>query len=240
VKAAQLLSVRELCVSYGNIQAVRGVSFDVLEGEIVTLIGANGAGKSTTLRALSGLVPYDGGVFFEGEDLRGVSAGGIVARGIVQVPEGRGIFGNLTVNENLVIATWQRKDRAEVSRDFERIFALFPRLAARRRQHGGTLSGGEQQMLAVARALMSRGRLLLLDEPSMGLSPLLVRDIFNTLVEINRAGTTILLVEQNANMALHVAARGYLLETGAVTLEGSGKELLGNPRVREAYLGGTG
>jgi branched-chain amino acid transport system ATP-binding protein len=192
------------------------------------------------LRALSGLVPYDGGVFFEGEDLRGVSAGGIVARGIVQVPEGRGIFGNLTVNENLVIATWQRKDRAEVSRDFERIFALFPRLAARRRQHGGTLSGGEQQMLAVARALMSRGRLLLLDEPSMGLSPLLVRDIFNTLVEINRAGTTILLVEQNANMALHVAARGYLLETGAVTLEGSGKELLGNPRVREAYLGGTG
>ncbi|HEY7585972.1 MAG TPA: ABC transporter ATP-binding protein [Candidatus Deferrimicrobiaceae bacterium] len=240
MKAAQLLSVRELCVSYGNIQAVRGVSFDVLEGEIVTLIGANGAGKSTTLRALSGLVPYDGGVFFEGEDLRGVSAGGIVARGIVQVPEGRGIFGNLTVNENLVIATWQRKDRAEVSRDFERIFALFPRLAARRRQHGGTLSGGEQQMLAVARALMSRGRLLLLDEPSMGLSPLLVRDIFNTLVEINRAGTTILLVEQNANMALHVAARGYLLETGAVTLEGSGKELLGNPRVREAYLGGTG
>ncbi|MGE5699279.1 MAG: ABC transporter ATP-binding protein [Deltaproteobacteria bacterium] len=240
MKAARFLSVRELCVSYGNIQAVRGVSFDVLEGEIVTLIGANGAGKSTTLRALSGLVPYDGGVFFEGEDLRGVSAGGIVARGIVQVPEGRGIFGNLTVNENLVIATWQRRDRAEVSRDFERIFALFPRLAARRRQHGGTLSGGEQQMLAVARALMSRGRLLLLDEPSMGLSPLLVRDIFNTLVEINRAGTTILLVEQNANMALQVAARGYLLETGAVTLEGSGKELLVNPRVREAYLGGAG
>lgn len=240
MKAARLLSVRELCVSYGNIQAVRGVSFDVLEGEIVTLIGANGAGKSTTLRALSGLVPYDGGVFFEGEDLRGVSAGGIVAKGIVQVPEGRGIFGNLTVNENLVIATWQRKDRAEVSRDFDRIFALFPRLAARRRQQGGTLSGGEQQMLAVARALMSRGRLLLLDEPSMGLSPLLVRDIFNTLVEINRAGTTILLVEQNANMALQVAARGYLLETGAVTLEGSGKELLGNPRVREAYLGGAG
>jgi len=240
VNASPFLSVRELCVSYGNIQAVRGISFDVLEGEIVTLIGANGAGKSTTLRALSGLVPYDGGVFFEGEALRGVSAGGIVARGIVQVPEGRGIFGNLTVNENLVIATWQRKDRAEVSRDFERIFALFPRLAARRRQHGGTLSGGEQQMLAVARALMSRGRLLLLDEPSMGLSPLLVRDIFNTLVEINRAGTTILLVEQNANMALHVAARGYLLETGAVTLEGSGKELLGNPRVREAYLGGAG
>jgi branched-chain amino acid transport system ATP-binding protein len=226
-------------VSYGNIQAVRGVSFDVLEGEIVTLIGANGAGKSTTLRALSGLVPYDGCVSFEGEDLRGVSAGGIVAKGIVQVPEGRGIFGNLTVNENLVIATWQRKERAEVSRDFERIFALFPRLAARRRQQGGTLSGGEQQMLAVARALMSRGRLLLLDEPSMGLSPLLVRDIFNTLVEINRAGTTILLVEQNANMALQVAARGYLLETGAVTLEGSGKELLGNPRIREAYLGGT-
>lgn len=240
MNASPFLSVRELCVSYGNIQAVRGISFDVLEGEIVTLIGANGAGKSTTLRALSGLVPYDGGVFFEGEALRGVSAGGIVARGIVQVPEGRGIFGNLTVNENLVIATWQRKDRAEVSRDFERIFALFPRLAARRRQHGGTLSGGEQQMLAVARALMSRGRLLLLDEPSMGLSPLLVRDIFNTLVEINRAGTTILLVEQNANMALHVAARGYLLETGAVTLEGSGKELLGNPRVREAYLGGAG
>jgi branched-chain amino acid transport system ATP-binding protein len=142
--------------------------------------------------------------------------------------------------ENLVLATWQRKDRSEVSRDYDRVFALFPRLAARRQQQGGTLSGGEQQMLAVARAMMSRGRLLLLDEPSMGLSPLLVRDIFDTLVEINRGGTTILLVEQNANMALRVAARGYLLETGAVTLEGSGKELLGNPRVREAYLGGTG
>ena len=240
MKAGPLLSVRELCVSYGNIQAVRGISFDVHEGEIITLIGANGAGKSSTLRALSGIVPYGGGVFLEGEDLRGVSAGGIVARGIVQVPEGRGVFGNLTVMENLVLATWQRKDRSEVSRDYDRVFALFPRLAARWQQQGGTLSGGEQQMLAVARAMMSRGRLLLLDEPSMGLSPLLVRDIFDTLVEINRGGTTILLVEQNANMALRVAARGYLLETGAVTLEGSGKELLGNPRVREAYLGGTG
>ncbi|MBI5576741.1 MAG: ABC transporter ATP-binding protein [Deltaproteobacteria bacterium] len=238
--ATPLLSVRNLSVSYGNIQAVRGVSFDVHEREIVTLIGGNGAGKSSTLRALSGIVRYEGGVFFDGEDLRGVSAQGIVARGIVQVPEGRGIFGNLTVMENLVLATWQRKDREEVARDFERIFSRFPRLAARRRQLGGTLSGGEQQMLAVARALMTRGRLLLLDEPSMGLSPMLVRDIFDTLVEINRGGTTILLVEQNANMALQTAARGYLLETGAVTLEGTGRELLGNPKVREAYLGGTG
>jgi branched-chain amino acid transport system ATP-binding protein len=240
MKANPLLSVRDLRVSYGNIQAVRGISFDVREGEILALIGANGAGKSSTLRALSGVVPYDGRICFGGEDLRGISPQEIVAKGIVQVPEGRGIFGNLTVMENLALATWQRKERGEVPRDYDRVFSLFPRLAARRQQQGGTLSGGEQQMLAVARALMSRGRLLLLDEPSMGLSPLLVRDIFNTLAEINRTGTTILLVEQNANMALQMAARGCLLETGSITLRGSGKELLGNPRVREAYLGGTG
>jgi branched-chain amino acid transport system ATP-binding protein len=240
MKNAPLLSVRDLCVSYGNIQAVRKLSFDVHEGEIVTLIGANGAGKSSALRALSGIIPYEGSIVFDGEELRGVSPKGIVARGIVQVPEGRGIFGNLTVRENLVLATWQRGDKNEVARDYERVFAQFPRLAARKQQLGGTLSGGEQQMLAVARALMSRGRLLLLDEPSMGLSPMLVRDIFDTLVEINRGGTTILLVEQNANMALQTAARGYLLETGAATLEGSGKELLGDPKIKEAYLGGAG
>jgi branched-chain amino acid transport system ATP-binding protein len=240
MKNAPLLSVRDLSVSYGSIQAVRKLSFDVHEGEIVTLIGANGAGKSSTLRALSGIIPYEGCITFDGEELRGVSPKGIVARGIVQVPEGRGIFGNLTVRENLVLATWQRGDKNEVARDYERVFAQFPRLASRRQQLGGTLSGGEQQMLAVARALMSRGRLLLLDEPSMGLSPMLVRDIFDTLAEINRGGTTILLVEQNANMALQTAARGYLLETGAATLEGSGKELLGDPKIREAYLGGAG
>lgn len=233
-----LLSVRDLGVSYGGIRAVRGISFDVREGEIVTLFGANGAGKSSTLRAVSGIVPFEGSVVFAGQDLRAVPPRGIVARGIVHVPEGRGIFGNLSVMENLTLATWQRRDRNEVPRDYERVFALFPRLAARSRQLGGTLSGGEQQMLAVARALMTRGRVLLLDEPSMGLSPLLVRDIFGVLAEINRQGTAILLVEQNANMALRTAARGYLLEAGVITLSGLSRDLLGDSRVREAYLGG--
>lgn len=235
-----LLSVRDLGVSYGGIRAVRGISFDLRDGEIVTLIGANGAGKSSTLRALSGIVPFEGTVVFAGENLRGVPPRGIVARGIVHVPEGRGIFGNLSVMENLTLATWQRRDRRQAARDYERAFALFPRLAARSRQLGGTLSGGEQQMLAVARALMSRGRVLLLDEPSMGLSPLLVRGIFDALAEINRQGTAILLVEQNANMALRTAARAYLLEAGVITLSGSSRDLLGDSRVREAYLGGAG
>jgi branched-chain amino acid transport system ATP-binding protein len=233
-----LLRVDELTVSYGNIRALNGISFDVRDGEIVTLIGANGAGKSSALRAVSGLVPFSGRVLYGDRDLSKIPPDAIVRLGIAQVPEGRGIFGNLTVLENLKLATWQRKDKAETARDFERVFGLFPRLNERKDQLGGTLSGGEQQMLAVGRALMSRGRMMLLDEPSMGLSPVLVRDIFHTLAEINQAGTTILLVEQNAYMALHIASRGYVLETGSVVLSGTGSELLGNPRIKEAYLGG--
>jgi len=233
-----LLRVEDLAVSYGNIRALNGISFEVRDGEIVTLIGANGAGKSTALRAVSGLVPFRGRIFFGDRDLSRIPPDGIVRLGIAQVPEGRGIFGNLTVLENLKLATWQRKDRAEVTRDFDRVFALFPRLNERKHQLGGTLSGGEQQMLAVGRALMSRGRMMLLDEPSMGLAPVLVREIFHTLVDINRAGTTILLVEQNAYMALHTASRGYVLETGSIVLSGTGAELTGDPRIKEAYLGG--
>jgi branched-chain amino acid transport system ATP-binding protein len=233
-----LLSVCNLNVTYGSINAVKDVSFDVDQGEIVTLIGANGAGKSSILRAISGIIPYKGSISYKGDDLKQIAADTIVARGIAQVPEGRGIFGNLTVLENLKLATWQRKDKNKIARDYERIFALFPRLAERKRQLGGMLSGGEQQMLAVGRALMSDAELLLLDEPSMGLSPVLVRDIFLILVEINQAGKTILLVEQNANMSLHIASRGYVLETGSIVLTDSGKELMGNPRVKEAYLGG--
>jgi branched-chain amino acid transport system ATP-binding protein len=233
-----LLVIRNLTVSYGNIRAVRGVSFDVQEGEIVTLIGANGAGKSSTLRGISGIVPSGGDVIYRGQNLRGLQPDRIVALGIAQVPEGRGIFGNLTVSENLKLATWQRKDKAEIARDYERVYAIFPRLKERSSQVGGTLSGGEQQMLAVGRALMSRGQILLLDEPSMGLAPVLVREIFKVLREINRTGTTILLVEQNANMALRLAGRGYVLETGEITLSGSGQELLRDARVKDAYLGG--
>jgi branched-chain amino acid transport system ATP-binding protein len=233
-----LLSVKDLAVSYGNIRAVKGISFDVHEGEIVTLIGANGAGKSSSLHAISGIIPYKGSVTYKGQDLSRISADKIVGMGIAQVPEGRGIFGNLTVLENLKLATWQRKDKPEIARDYERVFGIFPRIKERSNQQAGTLSGGEQQMLAVSRALMSHGHLMLLDEPSMGLAPVLVREIFRVLVEINRSGTTILLVEQNAFMALKVANRGYVLETGMINLSGSGKELLGNPRVKEAYLGG--
>ena len=233
-----LLSVCNLNVTYGSIDAVKGVSFDVDQGEIVTLIGANGAGKSSILRAISGIIPYRGSISYKGDDLKQIAADTIVARGIAQVPEGRGIFGNLTVLENLKLATWQRKDKNKIARDYERVFALFPRLRERKHQLGGKLSGGEQQMLAVGRALMSDAELLLLDEPSMGLSPVLVRDIFLILVEINQAGKTILLVEQNANMSLHIASRGYVLETGSIVLSGSGKELMGDPRVKEAYLGG--
>jgi len=232
------LSVKELTISYGNIKAVKGISFDVYEGEIVTLIGANGAGKSSTLRAISGLVPYKGSVTYQGKSLNAISADKIVGMGIAQVPEGRGIFGNLTVLENLKLATWSRKDKSELDKDYKRVFEIFPRLEERRGQLGGTLSGGEQQMLAVGRALMSRGKMMLLDEPSMGLAPVLVREIFRVLQEINQAGTTILLVEQNANMALRVANRGYVLETGTITQTGTGVELLGNPKVKEAYLGG--
>ena len=206
------LEVRDLTLSYDGIRALHGVSFTVGAGEIVTLVGANGAGKTSVLRAISGLAPFGGSIRFEGQDLRRVPAHRIVGLGIAHVPEGRGVFGNLTVHE-------------------------IPRLRERLRQPAGTLSGGEQQMLAVGRALMSRARLLLLDEPSMGLSPRLVQEIFRVIEEINRSGVTVLLVEQNANMALHVASRAYVLETGAVTLSGTGPELRGDPRVREAYLG---
>ena len=231
------LEVRDLVVAYDGIQALRGVSFTVLKGEIVTLIGANGAGKTSILRAISGLVAYGGAVLFEGQDLKRVPAHRIVGLGIAHVPEGRGIFGNLTVLENLRLATWQRADKGEIAADYDRVFTIFPRLRERQHQPGGTLSGGEQQMLAVGRALMSRGRLLLLDEPSMGLSPRLVQEIFRVIEDINRLGTTILLVEQNANMALRIASRAYVLETGGIILSGAGRELLGDPRVKEAYLG---
>jgi branched-chain amino acid transport system ATP-binding protein len=232
-----VLSVRNLKVAYGAIQAVRDISFEVGEGEIVTLIGANGAGKSSTLRAISGVAPYTGQITYRGQDLHRVPADRIVAAGLAQVPEGRGIFGNLTVGENLKLATWYRKDREGIRKDYERVFAIFPRLEERKNQLGGTLSGGEQQMLAVGRALMSHAQMLLLDEPSMGLAPVLVRDIFQVVTEINQAGVTILLVEQNANMALRTAHRGYVLETGTIALAGTGQELLGDPRVKEAYLG---
>src|SRR5512136_2305800 len=223
----RMLSIENLTISYGNIKAVNNISLEVNKGEIVTLIGANGAGKSSTLRAISGVVPYRGMIRYGQEDLRGVAAHRIVALGMAQVPEGRGIFGNLTVMENLKLATWQRKDKRELSKDYERVFSIFPQLQKRTSQLGGTLSGGEQQMLAVARALMSRSRMMLLDEPSMGLAPVLVRDIFKIIVDINQTGTTILLVEQNAHMALSIASRAYVLETGRIVLSGSGTELLG-------------
>jgi len=233
------LSVQDLVVSYGNIQALRGISLEVHEGEIVTLIGANGAGKSTTLRAISGLISVQsGGINFDGKDLRVYPAHRIVELGISHAPEGRGIFGNLTVLENLKLATYARKDKGEIPKDYRRVFDLFPRLEERKNQVGGTLSGGEQQMLAVGRAMMTRGRLMLLDEPSMGLAPILVQEIFRILKEINQSGTTILLVEQNAHMALQLATRGYVLETGMITAQGATAELAKAPKVREAYLGG--
>lgn len=243
-----LLEVKDLRVSYGNIEALHGISFRVEEGEIVALIGANGAGKSTTLLTISRLIPYvaelggkvtGGSILYRGEDLLKYHPHEVVSKlGISQVPEGRRIFGNLTVMENLMLATYARKDKARIKEDLERVFSIFPRLEERRNQRAETLSGGEQQMLAVGRALMARGRLMLLDEPSMGLAPVLVRDIFETLREINAQGTTILLVEQNANMALKLAHRGYVLETGTIVLEGTAEELAANPEVKKAYLGG--
>jgi len=233
-----LFEVQNLHVAYGAIAALKGISFTVNEGEIVTLIGANGAGKSTTLRAISGLIPVkSGNVIFMGKDLRKIPPHEIVELGIAHVPEGRGIFNTLTVLENLELASWTRKDREGIRKDLQRVYSIFPRLEERRSQIAGTLSGGEQQMLAVARALMTRGRLVLLDEPSMGLSPILVKEIFKIIREINQSGTTILLVEQNANMALKIAHRGYVLETGQLVLAGAASELAGNARVKEAYLG---
>jgi branched-chain amino acid transport system ATP-binding protein len=232
-----MFQVENLRVAYGDIQAVKGVSFSVQSGEIFTLIGANGAGKTSTLRALSGQLPYGGDVFLEGRSLAGVAPEERVARGLAQVPEGRGIFGNLTVRENLRLGAWIRQDPAGVREDFERMFTIFPRLRERQDQAAGTLSGGEQQMLAVSRALMSRARLLLLDEPSMGLAPRLVQEIYQVLRDINRQGVTIVLVEQNANLALRLAHRAAVLETGTITLTGESAGLLENPRVRAAYLG---
>jgi branched-chain amino acid transport system ATP-binding protein len=239
MNTAPLLEVTDLWIAYDRIHAVRGVSFGVGEGEIVTLIGANGAGKSTILRAISGLLPVaQGKVTLAGEDLLRLPAHLRAQRGLAHVPEGRGIFGNLTVLENLRLAAYARGGR-EIAADLEEVFRLFPRLSERRRQWGNTLSGGEQQMLALGRALMSRARLLLLDEPSMGLAPMLVREIFRVLRRINQQGTAILLVEQNAHLALEVAHRAYILETGEVVLAGESAELRHHPRVREAYLGGT-
>lgn len=243
-----LLEVKNLRVNYGNIEALHGISFHVDEGEIVTLIGANGAGKTTILMTISRQIPHiaelggkvvDGSITYQGEDLLQYEPHQVVSKfGIAQVPEGRRIFGNLSVLENLKLATYARKDKAQVEKDLKRVFDIFPRLEEREHQSGETLSGGEQQMLAVGRALMTRGRLMLLDEPSMGLAPVLVQDIFETIKEINAQGTTILLVEQNANMALKLAQRGYVLETGNVVLEGTSASLAANPEVKKAYLGG--
>lgn len=236
------LIVENLEVYYGNIRAVHGISFHVNKGEIVTIIGANGAGKTSTLRAISRWMVKVGPntrLIFEGEDLLKYPPHKVVSElGISHVPEGRRIFGNLTVWENLVLAAYARKDKEQLKRDYDMVFDLFPRLAERRNQKAGTLSGGEQQMLAVARALITGRRMMLLDEPSMGLAPLLMQEMFKALKEINKEGTTILLVEQNAHMALQFAQRGYVLETGNLVLEGTTEELMANPRVKEAYLGG--
>jgi branched-chain amino acid transport system ATP-binding protein len=234
-----LLEVQDLQVAYGEIRALKGVSFRVEAGEIVALLGNNGAGKTTTLKALSGLLaPRAGTIALDGASLAGLPAHEVVRRGVTHVPEGRHIFNRLTVLDNLEMGAYIRTD-GEVAADMERVFAVFPRLKERRTQVAGTLSGGEQQMLAIGRALMARPRLLLLDEPSMGLAPVLVEQIFETVQTINRQGVTILLVEQNAAMALAIAQRGYVLETGQVALEGGAAELAGNPEVRRAYLGET-
>ena len=232
-----LLQVCDLHVAYGGITALRGVSLDVHEGEIVSLLGANGAGKSTLLRAISGLIRWQGDIRFAGQDLGRLPAHCITALGLAHVPEGRGVFANLTVFENLRLATWTRRDHASVAEDYDRVYALFPRLAERRGQLAGLLSGGEQQMLAMGRALMTRGRLMLLDEPSMGLAPVLVNEIFQVLRTINEAGTTILLVEQNARQALNLARRAYLLETGRIVRAADSAELASDGALIEAYLG---
>ena len=237
MKGETMLEVKDLVVRYGDIRAVKGISFDVRRGEILALVGANGAGKTTTLRAISGMLPYEGSVCLNGGDLPGLTPDRILRLGLSHVPEGRGIFGGLTVMENLKLGAWIRRDRAARDRDLERVMEIFPRLRERAGQLAGTLSGGEQQMLALGRARMSDASILLLDEPSMGLAPKLVQEVFSVLHELNAQGVTILLVEQNANMALRLAHRACLLETGNLVLEGTGAELLTNPRVREAYLG---
>ncbi|HEY8344873.1 MAG TPA: ABC transporter ATP-binding protein [Bacillota bacterium] len=234
-----MLEIKEMRVAYGAIKALKGISFSVRAGEIVTLIGANGAGKSTTLKTISGLLhPQSGSITFEGKEISTAPSYEIVALGISQVPEGRRIFPRQSVLENLELGAYQRKDYKGIKEDIQRVFSYFPRLAERQNQLAGTLSGGEQQMLAIGRGLMSRPKLMLLDEPSMGLAPLLVQDIFRIIKEINANGTTILLVEQNANMALSIAKKAYVLETGKIVLSGPAEELSRNEQVRKAYLGG--
>ncbi|MEH7885621.1 ABC transporter ATP-binding protein [Bacillus sp. JJ1609] len=234
-----MLKVEGINVYYGNIQALKGVSLEINQGEIVTLIGANGAGKSTLLKTISGLLkPKQGQIIYEGQSIAGKAAQSIVKMGISHVPEGRRVFANMTVEENLDLGAYLRKDKAGIKEDFGKVFDLFPRLLERRKQLAGTLSGGEQQMLAMGRALMARPRLLILDEPSMGLAPLLVKTIFRIIEEINASGTTVLLVEQNAHMALSIANRAYVIETGRVVLSGTADELNSSEQVKMAYLGG--
>lgn len=236
---AKMLEVRDLHVSYGAIKAIKGISFDVEEGEIVTLIGANGAGKTTTLHAISALQKSDAGsITFCGKDITHMEAHKIIKLGLAQVPEGRRVFAGLTVQQNLEMGAYTRVDSAaEIQKDYDKVFEWLPRLKERRRQQAGTLSGGEQQMLAIGRALMSKPRMLLLDEPSMGLSPLLVKEIFHIIREVNKSGVTVLLVEQNAKMALDIANRAYVLETGLVKMQGNADDLANNIEVRKAYLG---
>ena len=236
---AKMLDIKDINVYYGAIHAIKGISLTVNEGEIVTLIGANGAGKSTTLRTISGLLkPKTGSIEFLGQNIAGMPAHQIVKEGISQVPEGRRIFAEMTVIENLELGAFIRTDKEAIDEDMQMVFRRFPRLEERREQLAGTLSGGEQQMLAMGRALMSRPKLLLLDEPSMGLAPLLIKEIFSIIQDINKAGTTVLLVEQNANMALSIANRAYVLETGRITISGDAKELAASEDIRKAYLGG--
>lgn len=235
-----LLEIRDLKVCYGGIVALNGISFDVEEHEIVTLIGANGAGKSTTLRAIMGLIPIAGGtIMYRGEKLNGLDTQKIVGKGVVLVPEGRRVFPNLTTLENLRLGAYLQKDKAVIEANLERVYSLFPRLKERHWQHAGTLSGGEQQMLAVGRALMADPKLIMMDEPSLGLAPLVVKEIFSIIRKVNEAGVTVLLIEQNANVALKTANRGYVLETGIVSMTGPGRELLEDEQIRVAYLGKT-
>lgn len=233
-----MLKITDLHVAYGGIKALRGINLAVPEGKIVSLIGANGAGKSTTLRTISGLVPAtQGSITYNGKELLGMPINKIIEEGIVMVPEGRRVFPDMTVLENLKIGAYLRHDKPQIAEDIQWVYSLFPRLQERHWQMAGTLSGGEQQMLAVGRALMSRPKVLMMDEPSLGLAPLIVRDIFSIIKEINQQGMTVLLIEQNANMALHIADVGYVLETGNITLTGPGKELLRDENVKKAYLG---
>ena len=235
---APLLALERVAISYGGIRAVKGIDVAVRRGELVCLIGANGAGKTTTLKGICGLLPLKSGrIHYDGRDVTGMRSFRLVRRGLVMVPEGRGMFGALTIEENLAMGAYSRDDRAAIRDDVERVFTLFPRLKERRRQTAGTLSGGEQQMLAMGRALMSRPRLLLLDEPSMGLAPLMVQKVFETIIAVSKEGVAILLIEQNAKLALEIADRGYVMESGEITLEGEAAALLHDPKVRSAYLG---